>query len=179
MKTLAVLMKATGATAQELAGTWEADLTGMEPGVEARVRMAFGDRLTQTCFLSVTEEDVGTLDLVIVYEGPWETTPGDTLYADLVLIRATFNGLSTAEYIEQQLGGTDDPGFDAEQAAAELLAGLGQMVHGGELVAHFTLEGDHLTVEPEGDDPLTLTRAGTTAVRAVSWGRLKARQRTE
>ena len=172
MKTfVAVLMLAGGAAAQGLTGTWEATLPEQE--AEVRVVFDFGEVLTLTYYTKVPgDEEFGSLDVVIVYEGPWEAT-GDTLRAQLALKQATFNGMSAEDYVASELAGIDDPDFDLEQVTAELLEGLaGDLPLAEALVARFEIDGDQLTVDPEDDFPLTLTRT-TTAVRAVSWGVVK------
>ena len=172
MKTfVAVLMLAGGAAAQGLTGTWEATLP--EPDAEVRVVFDFGEVLTLTFYTKVPgDEEFGSLDVVIIYEGPWEAT-ADTLRAQLALTQATFNGMSAEDYVASELAGIDDPDFDLEQVTAELLEGLaGDLPLAEALVARYEIDGDQLTVDPEDDFPLTLTRT-TTAVRAVSWGTVK------
>ena len=90
----------------------------------------------------------GSLDVVIVYEGPWEAT-GDTLRAQLALKQATFNGMSAEDYVASELAGIDDPDFDLEQVTAELLEGLtGDLPLAEALVARYEIDGDQLTVDP-------------------------------
>ena len=164
-------MLAGDAAAQGLTGTWET--SPPEQDAEVRILFGFGEVLTVTFYMKVPEDEaVGALDVVIAYEGPWEAT-GDTLRAQLALKQATFNGMSAEDYVASELAGIDDPDFDLEQVTAELLEGLAEDLPLAQaLVARFEIDGDQLTVIPEDDFPLILTRA-TTAVPAVSWGVVK------